>query len=72
MDDEQFKAAMETDAAMEDIVKIGEEKRRRSEEENRLREEAEKAARRRDEEEARRRAETQRTEDGENPFRPGE
>ena len=58
MDDEQFKAAMET--------------RRRSEEENRLREEAEKAARRRDEEEARRRAETQRTEDGENPFRPGE
>ena len=72
MDDEQFKAAMETDAAMEDIVKIGEEKRRRSEEENRLREEAEKAARRRDEEEARRRAETQRTEEGENPFRPGE
>lgn len=72
MDDEQFKAAMETDAAMEDIVKIGEEKRRRSEEENKLREAAEKEARRRDEEEARRREERQKAEEGENPFRPGE
>ena len=70
MDDEQFKAAMETDATMEEIVKIGEEKRRRSEEENKLREAAEAEARRRDEEEARRRAEEEKARNGENPFRP--
>ncbi len=70
MDDEQFKTAMETDATMEDVVKIGEEKRRRSEEENRLREEAEKEARRRDEEAARRREEEAKAKEGENPFRP--
>ncbi len=56
MDDEQFKAAMENDeATLEDIVAIGEEKRRRSAEENKLREAAEAEARKRDEEEARRR-----------------
>ena len=70
MDDEQFKAAMETDATMEEIVKIGEEKRRRSEEENKLREAAEAEARRRDEEEARRRDEEAKARDGENPYRP--
>ena len=71
MDDEQFKAAMEQDATMEEIVAIGEEKRRRSEEENKLREQAEAEARRRDEEAARRRAESEREEQqGENPFRP--
>ncbi len=60
MDDEQFKATMETEnASLEEIAAIGEEKRRRSEEENKLREAAEEEARRRDEEDARRRAEEQ-------------
>ena len=74
MDDEQFKLAMEKDATMEEVVAIGEEKRRRSEEENKLREAAEAEARRRDEEEARRRdeekARAEQDRMGENPFRP--
>ena len=74
MDDEQFKLAMEKDATMEEVVAIGEEKRRRSEEENKLREAAEAEARRHDEEEARRRdeekARAEQEKMGENPFRP--
>ena len=74
MDDEQFKLAMEKDATMEEVVAIGEEKRRRSEEENKLREAAEAEARRRDEEEARRRdeekARAEQDRMGENPYRP--
>ena len=61
MDDEQFKAAMESDMpTMEEIAAIGEERRRRSEEENKLREAAEAEARKKDEAEAaKRRAEAE-------------
>ncbi len=68
MDEDQFRAAMDTDATMEEVVEIGAEKRRRSEEENKLREKAEEEARKRDEEEAARREAERRDEFRDGPF----